>query len=149
MPEMGCETAPQTTSTARRMSLVFSITGSGSCNAASYFLPLARSEKTRRLDEQHEDENGKNDRVAQRRIDVSDDQHLRQADQNSAERGPREISDPPQYGGHKCLQAGIHTHERVDRRLLDGGQDARGAREGRTQAEREGDDHIDVDAHEL
>ena len=106
-------------------------------------------EEALRPQEQDEDQDREGDRVAVGRGEVAHDHDLRDADQQAAEDGARDVPDAAEHGRHERLQAVHDPHERVDLGDLHADEHARRRRERRAEGEGDRDDPVGGDPHQL
>ena len=106
------------------------------------------AEETRRP----EDDDANHDRVghavAVGRGNVAGAQGLGNAEHHTAEHGPGHRADAAEHRRRKGLDPGQITHGRVHGVVIDGHHDAGHGTHGRTDGEGEGNDPVDIHAHE-
>ena len=75
------------------------------------FFAFGFAQQTGRFEEEDQNEDRENDRVAVGRVDVSDNERLQEADQHSTESGSRNVANASEHGSHEGLQTGVHSHQ--------------------------------------
>ena len=117
--------------------------------ATSHFLRHGLAEKSGRLDEQHDDQHGKDDRVCEVRRDIRLGHGLDDAEQEPAEECAGDGADAAEHRRGKGLDAGHGAGGRHERRIERAEQHTGDGRERGADGEGRGDGRVDVDAHEL
>ena len=115
----------------------------------SHFLAHGLSEQAGRLDQQHENQHGKDERVAQLGGDIRLAQNLDDAQQHAANHRARNRADAAENSRGKRLDARHGAGRRHERRIERAEQHAGDGGERRADGERCGNGGVDVDAHQL
>src|SRR4249920_3748576 len=111
---------------------------------SSDFFTFRLAQQPGRFEEEDQNEDSENDGVAVGGVNVSDDKCLKEADQHSAEGCARNIADTPKHGCDERFETGVHSHERINTRLLNGSEDSGSSRKSRAETEGEGDYDVRV-----